>query len=46
MGRGGVGGEGVWVRVTLGHLALWCARAMSCSRLEAHRLHLLLGFSS
>ena len=21
-------------------------RAMSCSRLEAHRLHLLLGFSS
>ena len=30
----------------IGHLALCYVRAMSCSRLEAHRLHLLLGFSS
>ena len=27
-------------------IALWYVRAMSCSRLEARRLHLLLGFSS
>ena len=37
-GWGGVGGGG---KVGGGYV-----RAMSCSRLEAHRLHLLLGFSS
>ena len=36
------GGGGVWVRVTLGHLALRYVRAVSCSRLEAHRLHLAI----
>ena len=36
VGGGGGGGE-----VGGGHV-----RAMSCSSLEAHRLHLLLGFSS
>ena len=45
VGGGGGGGMGE-SDFSLGHLAMLYVRAMSCSRLEAHRLHLLSGFTS
>ena len=43
---GGWGGGGGMGEGDLKSLSPVIVRAMSCSGLEAHRLHLLLGFSS